>query len=323
MMPPEFANHERSLVCWPTRVDLYGEYLSDAKRAHAAVARTISGYEPVTMIARPEDVEEAREACGGVIDVVGLAIDDSWVRDTGPIYVFDGDERIALDWTFNGWGNKFTPYDNDAQLANAWAQQAGHQVRHVDMVLEGGSINVDGAGRLVTTEQCLLHENRNPSMSRAEIESRLRGELGVNEVVWLPHGVSMDDDTDGHVDNVAAFVAPGILVMQGCSDTSLPDHRLMLENRAVAERHGLTILEVPVLPVLEFGGRAVQVPYLNFYMVNGAAIVPVAGHEADDEMLALLGEYMPDRDIVGLDVGGILAYGGGGVHCITQQIPKI
>jgi agmatine deiminase len=303
-------------------VDLYGEHLTEAKRAHSAVARTISGYEPVTMIARPQDIDEARDACGDVIDVVAIAIDDSWVRDTGPIYVFDGDTRLALDWTFNGWGNKFTPYDHDAQLARIWAQHAGHQVKQVDMVLEGGSINVDGAGRLVTTEQCLLHENRNPSMSREQIEARLCAELGVHEVVWLPHGVSMDDDTDGHVDNVAAFVAPNTLVMQGCSDESLIDHRLTSENRAVAERHGLSILDVPVLPVVEFGGRVVQVPYLNFYVVNGAVIVPVAGHVDDDEMLALLGEYVPDRDIVGLDVGGILAYGGGGIHCITQQVPS-
>lgn len=323
MMPPEFAEHERTLVCWPTRVDLYGEHLAEAKRAHTAVARTISGYEPVTMIARPQDVEEARVACGGEIEVVGIAIDDSWVRDTGPIYVRDGDERLALDWTFNGWGNKFTPYDDDARLASAWAAHAGHRTKHIEMVLEGGSINVDGAGRLVTTEQCLLNANRNPSMSREQIEARLCDELGAREVVWLPHGVSMDYDTDGHVDNVAAFVAPNVLVMQGCSDESLVDHRLMRENRVVAEQHGLTILDVPVLPMVEFGGRMVQVPYLNFYVVNGAAIVPVAGHEADDEMLALLGEYMPDRDIVGLDVGGILAYGGGGIHCITQQIPKI
>jgi agmatine deiminase len=156
-----------------------------------------------------------------------------------------------------------------------------------------------------------------------EIEARLCAELGVTEVVWLPHGVSMDDDTDGHVDNVAAFVAPGVLVMQGCSDESLVDRRLMRENHRVAERHGLAVLEVPVLPVVEHAGRTVQVPYLNFYMVNGAVVVPVAGHPADDEMLALLGEYMPDRDVVGLDIGGILAYGGGGIHCITQQVPAI
>ncbi|MEY3456718.1 MAG: hypothetical protein RIR38_980, partial [Actinomycetota bacterium] len=153
-MPPEFATHERTLVCWPTRVNLYGEHLPEAKRAHAALARTISGYESVTMIARPHDVEEARAACGNEIDVVGIAIDDSWVRDTGPIYVHDGDERVALDWIFNGWGNKFVPYDNDAKLASAWAASAGHRIKHIEMVLEGGSINVDGAGRLVTTEQC-------------------------------------------------------------------------------------------------------------------------------------------------------------------------
>ena len=322
-MPPEFATHERTLVCWPTRVDLYGEYLSEAKRAHAALARTISGYESVTMIARPQDVDDARAACGGDVDVVGIAIDDSWVRDTGPIYVRDGNECVALDWIFNGWGNKFVPYDSDAKLAGTWAAHAGHRSKRIDMVLEGGSINVDGAGRLVTTEQCLLHENRNPSMSREQIEARLRGELGVDEVVWLPHGVSMDDDTDGHVDNVAAFIAPGVLVMQGCNDESLIDHRLMQENRAIAERHGLTILDVPVLPVVQYAGRTVQAPYLNFYLVNGAAIVPLAGHPADDEMLALLAEYMPDRDVIGLEIGGILAYGGGGIHCITQQIPAL
>ena len=111
--------------------------------------------------------------------------------------------------------------------------------------------------------------------------------------------------------------------MQGCDDESVVDHRLMRENRVVAERHGLTILEVPVLPTVEYGGRTVQAPYLNFYLVNGAAIVPVAGHHADDEMLALLAEYMPDRDVIGLEVGGILAYGGGGIHCITQQIPAV
>jgi agmatine deiminase len=322
-MPPEFATHERTLVCWPTRADLYGGLLPEAKRAHAALARTISGYEPVTMIARPRDVDEARSACGETVDVAGIEIDDSWVRDTGPIYVRDGDERVALDWIFNGWGNKFVPYDNDAKLASSWAAHAGHRSRRVEMVLEGGSINVDGAGRLVTTEQCLLHENRNPSMSRDQIEARLCAELGVDEVVWLPHGVSMDDDTDGHVDNVAAFVAPGVLVMQGCDDESLVDHRLMRENRAAAERHGLTILDVPVLPVVQYAGRTVQVPYLNFYVVNGAVIVPVAGHPDDDEMLALLGEYMPDRDVIGLEIGGILAYGGGGIHCITQQIPAL
>jgi agmatine deiminase len=151
----------------------------------------------------------------------------------------------------------------------------------------------------------------------------LQQELGANEIVWLPHGLSMDDDTDGHVDNVACFVAPQTIVLQGCDDPSTPDFSLLAENRRIAEQHNLVIKEVPVLPVVQFGGKTVQVPYLNFYLVNGAVIVPVCGHAADDDVLALIGEFIPNREVVGLDIGGILAYGGGGIHCITQQIPAL
>ena len=321
-VPGEFEAHQRTLICWPTRRELYGQHMAEAKRAHAALARTISGFEPVTMIAAPSDVEEASQACGEAIDVVGIAIDDSWVRDSGPIYAIESQRLVAQDWIFNGWGNKFTPFEDDALLASRWASHAGHEVRTIDMVLEGGSITVDGA-TVVTTEQCLLNPNRNPHLDRAAIERRLRDELGVRDVVWLPHGLSMDDDTDGHVDNVAAFVAPGVLVVQGCTDTTLVDHKRLVANRATAERHGLAVHEIPVLPVIEWGGRTVQVPYVNFYLVNGGVIVPVCGHPADDEMLALLAEFIPERQVVGLDVGGILAYGGGGIHCVTQQIPAL
>ena len=321
-VPGEFAPHQRTLMCWPTRRDLYGEHMSEAKRAHAALARTISGFEPVTMIAAPGDVAEAQRVCGAGVDVVGIPIDDSWVRDSGPIYALEEGGLVAQDWIFNGWGNKFTPFDDDARLASRWAAHAGHAVRSIDMVLEGGSITVDGS-TVVTTEQCLLNPNRNPQLNRPTIEARLRDELGVRDVVWLPHGLSMDDDTDGHVDNVASFVAPGVLVVQGCADGTLVDRERLQANRAIAERHGLVVREIPVLPVIEWGGRTVQVPYLNFYLVNGGVIVPVCGHADDDEMLALIAEFIPDREVVGLDVGGVLAYGGGGIHCVTQQIPAI
>lgn len=321
-VPGEFTPHQRTLICWPTRRDLYGEHMAEAKRAHAALARTISGFEPVTMIAAPADVAEAQRVCGAGIDVVGIPIDDSWVRDSGPIYAFEESRLVAQDWIFNGWGNKFTPFDDDARLASRWAAHAGHAVRSIDMVLEGGSITVDGS-TVVTTEQCLLNPNRNPQLDRSAIEARLRDELGVRDVVWLPHGLSMDDDTDGHVDNVASFVAPGVLVVQGCADATLVDREHLQANREIAERHGLVVREIPVLPVVEWGGRTVQVPYLNFYLVNGGVIVPVCGHADDDEMLALIAEFIPDREVVGLDVGGVLAYGGGGIHCVTQQIPAI
>jgi agmatine deiminase len=322
-MPGEFAPHERTVIAWPTRDDVYGKHLDEAREAHAALARTISGYEPVTMIANRQEAEYAAELCGSTVDVVALPIDDSWFRDSGPIYVFDGGERIAGNWIFNGWGQKFVPFDKDAAVASAWAKLASHPVRNIDMVLEGGSITSDGAGLLATTEQCLLHPNRNPHLSKNEIEQRLRSEFDLNEVMWLPHGLSMDADTDGHVDNVAIFIAPRTMVFQTCDDKSLSDHLRLEENRKVAQSFGVTMHEIPVLPVIEYHGERMQVPYLNFYMINGAVIVPVCGHAADDDMLALIGEYIPDRDIIGLNIGGILAYGGGGIHCITQQIPAV
>jgi agmatine deiminase len=320
-MPGEFAAHERTVICWPSRHDLYGNHIGDARLAHAALAKTISGFEPVTMIANAQDAERARLLCGDAVEVVELPLDDSWFRDTGPIYVFDGDKRIAGNWVFNGWGNKFVPFDKDAALARSFAEFMGHEVRNIDMVFEGGSITVDGTGLLATTEQCLLNPNRNPNMSREQIAATMKHELGATDVMWLPHGLSLDEDTDGHVDNVACFTAPRMLVMQGCDDKSVSDFERLAQNRRVAETFDVTIREVPVLPRIDVHGVTVQVPYLNFYLVNGAVIVPVCGHAADDDMLALIAEFVPDRQVVGLDVGAILAFGGGGIHCITQQIP--
>jgi agmatine deiminase len=140
-------------------------------------------------------------------------------------------------------------------------------------------------------------------------------------VIWLPHGLSLDNDTDGHVDNVAAFIAPRTMVIQRCDDESEDDFTRLAENREVIDRFDVDLCEIPILPVIEFGGRRIQVPYLNFYFCNGGVIVPTCGHPADSDMLALLGEFIDDVEIVGLDVGGVLGYGGGGIHCITQQIP--
>ena len=254
---------------------------------------------------------------------MSLAIDDAWFRDSGPIYVTDGAQREGTCWTFNGWGNKFTPYANDAKIAAKWLQTQGEPARHVDMVLEGGSINVDGAGTLVTTEQCLLHQNRNPHLSREQIAARLCLELGQQRVVWLPYGLALDDDTDGHVDNVAAFCAENMVVLQGCDDPLEADYQRCAANRAAAEAAGLEVREIPVLPFMTVNDQRLVVPYLNFYVVNGGVIVPVCGHAADDDMMALIAEWFPNRQIVGLHVGEILAVGGGGIHCITQQIPAL
>ena len=194
------------------------------------------------------------------------------------------------------------------------------------MVARLGYIGVDGAGTLVTTQQCLLHPNRNPSHSRVEIEDQMRSALGVETIVWLPWGLSLDDDTDGHVDNVAAFAEPGRLLMQACDDPSEADHeRLRINARwakgAVdADGRPIAVVEVPVLPFVDVDAERICVPYLNLYVCNGAVIVPVTGHHADTEMLALIGSEFPGRTV--LPVPGLtLAIGGGGPHCITQQVP--
>ncbi|CAN5781049.1 agmatine deiminase family protein [soil metagenome] len=330
-MPAETAPHERTVMCWPMRAGLYGDLLPDAERAHAEVASTIARFEPVTMIASAPVAERAATRCGPAVEVVELPTDDSWFRDTGPIYVLsaDGSRRVALDWIFNSWGEKYAPWERDAALAAAWAAQAGDELRAVPRVLEGGSIAVDGDGTLVTTTQCLMHPNRNPSLTQSQIEECLRVELGVDVILWLPYGLALDDDTDGHVDNVAAFARPGVLVMQGCADEVESDHlRLSVDRRcasgaADAAGRAIEVVEVPVLPFADVAGRRVAVPYLNYYVGNGFVVVPVCGHDADADMVAVIAEQYPGRDAIPLDVGATLAYGGGGIHCITQQVPAI
>jgi len=329
-MPAETAPHERTVLCWPTRVELYGELLPEAERVHAVVAATIARFEPVTMIVPAAVSARAADLCGGDVEVVELPIDDSWFRDTGPIYVTaDDGRRVALDWIFNSWGEKYAPFESDEALARAWAEHAGHELRAVPMVLEGGSIAVDGDGTLVTTTQCLMQPNRNPDLTRADIERTLCDELGVDVVLWLPHGLALDDDTDGHVDNVAAFARPGTLVMQGCDDNVEADALRTNVNQRVAAGsldaagRQLEVVEVPVLPFLEIGGTRVAVPYLNYYVGNGFVVVPVAGHDADADMVAIIAEQYPGRETVALDVGAVLAFGGGGIHCITQQLPAV
>jgi agmatine deiminase len=314
-----------------------------AEDAHAQVARTIAEYEAVSMIVPPGPAAvRAAELCGGRVEIVELPIDDSWFRDTGPIYVTDGfaadassdgssDEaqRMATSWIFNGWGEKYAPWDQDAVIAERWAERAGHQIKRIPMVLEGGSLTVDGEGTLVTTIQCLMHPNRNPELTKLDIEERLGDELGISTTIWLPYGLAGDDDTDGHVDNVAVFARPGTLVVQGCDDPKEPDWLRMNVNarwaRGSTDAAGrlLEVIEIPVLPFVEIGGERRPVPYGNFYVGNGFVLVPTVGHAADDDMLAIIAEQFPGRDAIGLDVGAILAHGGGGIHCITQQVPAV
>jgi agmatine deiminase len=320
-MPAEWEPHERTLMGWPCRRELWGETLEQARADFAAVAGAIAAFEPVTMIANPgEDAVSARAACGERVEVVELALDDSWLRDCGPIYVYGEDSRrLAVHFRFNGWGEKFSPWDRDAAVGGLIAAELGDGVVPSSLVLEGGSISGDGAGTLITTEQCLLNPNRNPSLSRAEIEGALREHLGAKRIVWLGQGLLEDRDTDGHVDLIAAFVAPGRVLLQ-MVDPSNPNHEHCVENRDRLGAAGISVVEMPYLPYATVAGETVAVSYLNLYICNEAVIVGVCGADGDAEALGIIAGAYPGREVVPVP-GAVLAYGGGGPHCITQQVP--
>nr|BAE95571.1 putative agmatine deiminase [Streptomyces kanamyceticus] len=314
-------------MAWPTRVDLWDGVLDQVQGEYAQVARAIAEFEPVTMVAPPGYGDAARARCGDGVDVLELPLDDSWFRDSAPLFVLDGDgHRAGVDFRFNAWGRKHHPYDSDDRISALLLDHLGVERLPSDMILEGGAITVDGEGTLITTEQCLLHPNRNPDLSRAEIEAELKSLLGVEKVIWLPYGGLLDTETDGHVDGVCAFAAPGKVVVSLPADPAHADHARMRANRAVlaastdAKGRPLEIVDVPQTVFTEVTGGEVEVSYLNYYVANGGVVVPVAGLPADEDALAVIAAAYPGRKVVGVRAAAV-AYGGGGVHCITQQIP--
>ena len=322
-MPAEWAPHERTLMCWPARADMWRERFDAAKAEHAAVANAIAAFEPVTLAADPSQADEARAVVAGAVEVVPIPLDDSWARDSGPIFVTGGRSRAGVHFGFNAWGEKFRPYADDAAFGARVLEHLGEERRDATgFVLEGGSIAVDGEGTLITTEQCLLHPSRNPSLDREAIEARLREHLGADRVVWLGDGLVEDDDTDGHVDNICAWIEPGRVLLQTVSGEDDPNFASCRENAERLRAAGLEVVELPALPRLEHEGPPTVVPYVNFYVCNGALIVPVTGADTDAAALQLLAGLYPGRQAVPVS-GATLALGGGGVHCITQQVPLV
>ncbi|MGZ5297653.1 MAG: agmatine deiminase family protein [Actinomycetota bacterium] len=321
-MPAEWAPHQATLMEWPTicRQALWGELFDRAKADFAAVANAVAAFEPVVMVADPGQASEARAMCGEGVEILSIPIDDSWMRDNGPIFVTDAHGGVALvHLRFNSWGNKYLPYDRDAEVPKHVASHLGMRRYEAPMVLEGGSFFVDGEGTLLTTEQCLLHPNRNPGMTRGQIERTLADYLGVEHVIWLGDGHPLDRDTDGHVDAIAQYLRPGVILLDAPGDPADPNHAAGQDNlgrlRAAHDAAGRAIEVV----VFEAGTPSVTA-YMNHYVVNGAVIVPADGEPNDDAALAQLQEAYPDREIITVP-GATILEGGGGPHCITQQIP--
>lgn len=327
-MPAEFAPHQATWMSWPTREALWDGRLDEARDDWAATARAVAAFEPVTMICTPGAADDVRRRCGGGVEPLECPIDDSWLRDNGPIFVTSEQGEVALvHFSFNSWGEKYLPYDQDAALPAMLASHFGVRRYRAPFVLEGGSFFVDGEGTLLTTEQCLLHENRNPSMSREEIEEGLRAFLGIDLVLWMPHGLVEDRDTDGHVDGLAQYVRPGVVMLSVASGEDDPNALRFAKDREVvvdaldARGRRVDVIDGPVNAWVELDGIGPTViPYMNHYLANGGVIVPVGDVPEDEPALELLSKAYPDREVVGVP-GGLISFGGGGPHCITQQVP--
>jgi agmatine deiminase len=314
-------------MAWPCRTELWGDALPETQAAYARVAQAIASFEPVTMIASPEAVGEATRYCGPAIEILPLGIDDSWTRDSGPVFLKAQDgSSSATAWHFNAWGMKFDQYEQDAQLARRLCEHLGYPYYQSPLYLEGGAVHVDGQGTILTTESCVLNANRNPGLSKREADRELRHALGGTKVIWLPGDLAEGDVTDGHIDGLACFARPGLLLLESARDPEDPRYRVLQENRRALEgatdAKGRPIEIVPIEEAWEAPpeGNTFCISYINFYLANGAVVMPRYDVPGDARALGVVERAFPDRRVVQVEINKI-AIGGGGIHCITQQQP--
>lgn len=324
-MPAEWSPHAGCFISWPCRERTFRAYFEEAKSAYCAVIGAIDRFEPMTVLADPKTAKEARGRLGRDVRIFEVALDDSWARDNGPIFVRRDDNGLALvNFKFNGWGHK-APWEIDNMLPVALADRLRIRRYNAPMVLEGGSISVDGEGTLLTTEQCLLNINRNPNMSREEIEHVLADYLGIRKVIWLSRGLE-DDMTDGHVDGVAGFVMPHVVIASHTKDESDPNFQTLNDNLACLESatdargRSLEVVRMVQPRTMMVGSVPVTPCYVNFYLANGTVVFPNYGIREDDLARETLATLFPQREVVGVRCEHI-SIGGGDVHCITQQLP--
>lgn len=324
-MPAEWAPHDWTWIGFPANPAEWPGAFDGAREQVAAFASALHADgrgEEVRLVADSEaDAQIARGLVAPGVRVAVHHLGDIWLRDTAPIAVLDGaGQRALVDFGFNGWGGKYQmPGDEDigARLAATTALPVATQ----HWVFEGGAVDTDGTGLFVTTEQCLLHPNRNPDLDRGKIETLLAGSLGLSDMLWLGDGL-LNDHTDGHVDNLARFVAPGLLALPLATQADDPNAAIYADARARAKAFGVEVVDIPSPGRVEVDGAAIPASYMNFYVGNAAVIVPVYGRPNDAAALDALRPFFPGRDIVGLRSDAILS-GGGSFHCCSQQMPSI
>lgn len=323
--PAEWTPHAAVWTAWPSHPELWLEDLEPARAEVAALIRAIRDGgkgERVELLCANETALANAKAVFADDAGIGLHLrlfGDIWLRDTGPIFMSSPMGPAAAGFRFNGWGGKYL-LEGDDGVAPFVAQAAGVSLARHDWVLEGGAIDVDGTGLVVTTEQCLLNPNRNRGISRAEAEAKLRRDLGLERVLWLGDGL-LNDHTDGHVDNLARFVAEGVLCLPEARDADDPNADVYRDALERAQEFGVEVVTIPSPGLVpDEDGEAVPASYMNFYISNTAVIVPTYGSRHDDAAVAAVGALFPGRSAVGLPANHILT-GGGSFHCITQQQP--
>ena len=321
-MPAEWNRHEATWICWPHNVDTWPNNLGKAQQEFVAMVKTIAQGETVFVVAQQPALADAQRELAGIanIEFVDLATNDSWIRDYGPVFVVNLESSTLeiVSWKYNGWGEKYPPFHDDAKVADSIAQLHKRKVWNSELVIEGGAIEVNDDGQLLTTESCLLNENRNGRSRLAEIEKSFDALLG-KQCVWLPGKEIPGDDTDGHIDQQARFVNDQVVLLAQASNQSLEFSKA----KSRLEEAGLDVVPFPMPPTTTAYGNILPASYLNFYFCNAALVVPQFGQrEPDERALGLLREFVDDREVVGLP-SVELACGLGSFHCLTQQQPGV
>ena len=334
-MPAEWEQHECCWMQWPHDNPEFNSYaevptwshfdIEKGRIAWSNVANAISNFEQVKMIVHPNNIVNSSKLLNEKVEILSFVNDDAWARDSGAIFLLNKEKKLGgVDWEFNGWG-KFSPYDSDNKIAKFMIEEAKATYFKNDMILEGGSIHTDGKGTLLTTEQCLLNKNRNPELSKEQIEKNLKDYLGVNKIIWLKNGT--DEGTDGHVDNIACFVAPGKILALSCLDKhdsfydQINENLEILKTSVDSRGRTLEIIELEMSYKRLIPNDNEPSSYINFYIANKGVVMPSFDDEkADKNAQKIVQKTFPDRKIIVIN-GIDISMGGGNVHCITQQQP--
>jgi agmatine deiminase len=347
-MPAEFEPHVGCWMAWPERPDNWRLAAAPAQEAYAAVAEAINACDPVSVAVSDAQFERCRSMLPPSVRVVEITADDAWMRDIGPTFVVDGaGARRGVDWHFNAWGGLegglYSSWEHDERVARKVLEIEGAERYRAPIVLEGGAIHVDGQGTVLATEECLLNHNRNPQLSREQLETVLFDYLGAEKTIWLDRGV-YNDETDGHIDNLACFIAPGIVLLSWSDDRSDPQHAISSDAlgrlRGARDARGRSLEVVPIpspgpLTITEQEAAGVQAlagtqprragdrmaaSYVNFYIAAERVVMPLLDERLDEQAADVLRGCFPDREVLGVPAREILL-GGGNIHCITQQVP--